>query len=67
MAATLSPGSHEIGDHVPCHVSVAHRHSHQGVEKAREPFREARPDGAQADDVLWFEVPGGPSAEFERS
>ena len=49
MAATITIGSHEIGDHTKCYVIAEIGHNHQGsVEKARELFREAKLAGANA-------------------
>ncbi len=49
MAATITIGSHEIGDHTKCYVIAEIGHNHQGsLEKARELFREAKLAGANA-------------------
>ena len=49
MAATITIGQHEIGDHSKCYVIAEIGHNHQGsVDKARELFREAKLAGAHA-------------------
>ncbi|MBI4263017.1 MAG: N-acetylneuraminate synthase family protein [Acidobacteria bacterium] len=49
LAATLTIGNREIGDHSPCYVIAEIGHNHQGsLEKARELFREAKLAGAHA-------------------
>ena len=49
MAATITIGQHEIGDHSKCYVIAEIGHNHQGsLDKARELFREAKLAGAHA-------------------
>ncbi len=49
LAATITIGTHDIGDHTKCYVIAEIGHNHQGsVEKARELFREAKLAGANA-------------------
>jgi sialic acid synthase len=49
VAATITIGQHEIGEHSKCYVIAEIGHNHQGsVDKARELFREAKLAGAHA-------------------
>ena len=49
MAATITIGQHEIGEHSKCYVIAEIGHNHQGsLDKARELFREAKLAGAHA-------------------
>jgi len=49
VAATLTIGRHEVGDHTHCYVIAEIGHNHQGsVQRARELFREAKLAGAHA-------------------
>jgi sialic acid synthase len=49
VGATITIGSHEIGDHTPCYVIAEIGHNHQGsLAKARELFAAAEDAGAHA-------------------
>jgi N-acetylneuraminate synthase/sialic acid synthase len=49
VAATITIGQHEIGEHSKCYVIAEIGHNHQGsLDKARELFREAKLAGAHA-------------------
>jgi len=49
VAATLTIGTHQIGDETPCYVIAEIGHNHQGsLQKARDLFREAKAAGAHA-------------------